>query len=911
METRPLNRLTSRRPMRAFDSERGPSLRRGPAALFALALAAASVAAGAPIATVAMLPAATAPDVPGPYTPVRIIDDPEVSEVRVADLDDDGREDILTVSADGGAVAWWETAGFDRVAVTDGTHPVEMASPGDFNGDGCLDVLTFEPTTRMLRVWRNGTAGGLCTGDYTLADQLLLTTGPFQQVAAGELDGDGLADYLMVEADAVRPPTDFLFAVNGGGALTGFAFYMGGFDQGARRLKVADLDGDACPDVAGVTGPEVAWWRRLRDGSGCVTSPVPVASFAAKSTIGSAEAAGETFVDAAVADLDGDGRLDVAALSRYVPDEGSGDEFNRVYAWLGEGVAGTFESPASLLADTLEDGIGAVWGSLDAGDVDADGDADLVVAGAGEGEGSGGGVWALVNGASPWATATPTATSESTPTETPDATSVATSTVEPTGTAEPTGTEPAATTTPTTAPTATATLATVGPTASHTATPTVEPLCTPLADVGLVAPAGNAAEARLLSAVLDEHAAAWSTDTGRTLVHRVHVYDERDGETYDTWLAERLATGFVEPGFCAARILAVVGDNELSKHAGRFVNLRPLADGSPPLPDFLDYAWTQVHLPDAAGDPYALPWMRDGCSESYRNLALVESGGDAGVALDLMRRLAYEPSQFLNYMSRDADTGARLAFPTIRGPYEGGWIEFGGVVECDTSPPAAAPDPALVDEAIHQARRSAARLEPVLERDYRFSRYSHGADPEGAVYDSVERPGGADFLASSAVSLRLRAPLTGAEAAEFIADDGLVLGQISFYAPGGLAVTPTVAPPTPPAIPTRPGRIMLPSLFESAAVSPSAPSSPSPFMSYAVLLEQADASARAWLVRPDGSRADAADVARDLGLAPDAIEFEAVDFTAEPRLGSAVWSESGSKKTCWGLDGIKWCLSKK
>lgn len=857
---------------------------------------------------------AAAPAGLGPYSAIRIIDDPAISEVMVGDMDDDGRADVLTVSSSERRVAWWDTISFSRNDVTAGTHPVEMASPGDFNGDGCEDVLTFEPSTRLLRIWRNGRSGGSCTGAFTLVDQLMLTTGPFQHVTAGELTGDGLADYLMAEADSVSPPPDFLFAGNSGGALAGFSFYMGGFNQGAKRLKIADIDGDGCPDVAGVTGAEVAWWPRRKVGSVCVASPPPTASFADRSIIGTADLPGGTFVDAAVADLDGDGLPDVAALLNYVPEPESGDVHSRVYAWLNLG-GGSFDEPETLW-DTYLGGPGpdpdpdpgegpdSAWRSLDAGDLDGDGDADLALAGTGSG------VWVLLNGASPWGTATPT------PDETPVYTPTAPPSPEATATGDPTPTTTDEPTTASPSPTHTSTpvsgTATPSPTADSTADPTLTPPCTPLADVGLVASAGNAVEARLLADALDGHAAAWQAATGNTLVHQIHVFD--GGETYAEWLAERLAGGFREGGFCGARFVAVVGDNDLSRHAGSLANLRPLIESTPPLPEFLDYAWSQVHLPDRSGDPYALPWLRDGCSESYRNLALVEEAGDPGAAYDLLRWLVSEPGQRANYESRHAGTGARLAFPTLRQPYDSGWSEGGGTLDCRTVPPVEAPDPVLVAEAIQQAVRTAAKLAAVLEEDFRISRYSYGPDTDNVVYDTVDRPRGAGFLASSAVALTQKEPMREEAAEAYMAGAGLVVGQISFYAPGGMAVTPTIAPPTPTAGPTRTdgdGIIWLPAVLDTAAFLPTVPGAGSPFQSYAVMWRTEGGAPRAWLVRPDGSLADGAAVARDLGLPGDAIEFEAVVEEPEPRLGAAVWAEAGSKKHCWGVDGLRWCLKKK
>jgi hypothetical protein len=59
-----------------------------------------------------------------------------------------------------------------------------------------------------------------------------------------------------------------------------------------------------------------------------------------------------------------------------------------------------------------------------------------------------------------------------------------------------------------------------------------------------------------------------------------------------------------------------------------------------------------------------------------------------------------------------------------------------------------------------------------------------------------------------------------------------------------------------------------------------------------------------WLVRAEGSRASAADVAREIGRE---VVFEPIE--ASPAvLGSTVWLEPGSVKVCFSVDSRKKCV---
>jgi hypothetical protein len=123
-----------------------------------------------------------------------------------------------------------------------------------------------------------------------------------------------------------------------------------------KAVAIGDLDGDGRPDLAVAHGSAVAVLRNA--GGGSFASPFDVAVDAA------GDDALEDAFSVAVADLDGDGRLDIAVTSQLQPNV-------HVLRNLG---GGQFAAPIDFPA-------GNQARSLAVDDVDGDGRPDIVVAG--------------------------------------------------------------------------------------------------------------------------------------------------------------------------------------------------------------------------------------------------------------------------------------------------------------------------------------------------------------------------------------------------------------------------------------------------------------------------------------------------------------------------------------------------
>ena len=240
----------------------------------------------------------------------------------IADLDGDGRPDVIVAGGTVGVISIYQNVGTNGV-LNAGTFaaPVQISvgnngsaaglAVADVNGDGKLDLIVSDNINNQVAIFQNQSSGGLLTPGSFAAPVYLATGTDPRQVVVRDLDGDGFPDIICVNVGA---GTVSIFRNLGSpGLLTSNSFAprvdlaLAGNSEG---VAVGDLDGDGRPDLAlADSSGFISLFRNL-----CTPGNIGVSTFGARVDL-PAQSGSENVV---IGDLDGDGKPELIA-SAYLP----------------------------------------------------------------------------------------------------------------------------------------------------------------------------------------------------------------------------------------------------------------------------------------------------------------------------------------------------------------------------------------------------------------------------------------------------------------------------------------------------------------------------------------------------------------------------------------------------------------
>jgi hypothetical protein len=293
------------------------------------------------------------------------------STITLGDVDGDGDLDmVVTVGSNAtGAVSIFTndgSGGFPSASTVLVGETLRDVALGDIDGDGDLDIATANFSNQpAISFLINGGSGTFTVGPGTLA----MGSG-IDDVALGDVDSDGDLDLLAVSAS---PGQFYVRLNNGSGTFSGSAFVTGA--NSAANLVLGDIDGDGDLDaVLSKTALNSSLSIYRNNGSGGFTHTSLPDGRPTLFETSTAVTVRTVPSDVAIADLDGDGDLDLVALTRInTRVVFNGSEFEgrgEIRLWTNDG-SGTF-SPGGATS------VGIGPGSLAVGDLDGDQDLDLL-----------------------------------------------------------------------------------------------------------------------------------------------------------------------------------------------------------------------------------------------------------------------------------------------------------------------------------------------------------------------------------------------------------------------------------------------------------------------------------------------------------------------------------------------------
>ena len=235
------------------------------------------------------------------------------TNVRIADFDGDGRDDYAILDADTGAVTLYINGGFNNGDIIWLPRPKPAASgigdaPGvffaDITGDGLADYIWISPTGDMTGYKNGGPASDGSWNWYPLGN-LASSVGERSSIRFADIDGDGRADYHIVNPDSGAMRSFLASGPHDTPTWQSLGPTADGIGDGA-GVRLTDLNGDGRADYIHLdeNGAATAYINTLGKAPGLVPVWLPVGSNPIATGVGTSRD------NITFGDLNGDGKAD-------------------------------------------------------------------------------------------------------------------------------------------------------------------------------------------------------------------------------------------------------------------------------------------------------------------------------------------------------------------------------------------------------------------------------------------------------------------------------------------------------------------------------------------------------------------------------------------------------------------------
>jgi hypothetical protein len=279
-----------------------------------------------------------------------------ISDGAIADLNGDGKNDIVAINEYAGDVSVFLGNGDGTFSVKPSSYAVggyAWNTPliADFNGDGLMDVVESDDLYSLVYLQGYGDGTFRASPTYPLPNSF--DQGAYSySVASGDFNGDGIADVVVGEVRNNGSTGVVVYLGKGDGTFSAGVSY--GDQPNMSYVAVADFNGDGKLDIAAIDRANSEVHILLGDGDG---------TFSIGASYPTSPAGDASSQNLVVGDFNKDGKPDIAVANSNTQDVG---------ALLGHG-DGTFADAVSypLASHSAYD--------IQAADLDGDGYVDLVV----------------------------------------------------------------------------------------------------------------------------------------------------------------------------------------------------------------------------------------------------------------------------------------------------------------------------------------------------------------------------------------------------------------------------------------------------------------------------------------------------------------------------------------------------